>query len=320
MMSKVPGRFNPGASGSALWEAGPHTGMFSIGVNAAMAAVTFTPMSDANPMNRKALLISVAVTLCVLLVGGCTTRQPHPAPVMIRVMTYNIHHGEGLDGKVDLTRIADLIKAERADVVALQEVDRGVRRTAQRDMPAELAALTGMTCVFSNNFPYQGGEYGNAVLTRFLVKRWTNHHYRMLRPNEQRGILQLVLDVHGRELVVMNTHIDSRADDAERWLNVGEIEGLTKAQGATPVILCGDFNNVPTGRVYQRLSETFQDAWIKAGAGDGFSFPASGPNRRIDYLWFNHPEAVTPRQVWIPQSAASDHLPVVADFEIEWGD
>jgi len=232
------------------------------------------------------------------------------------VMTYNIHHGEGLDGKVDLARIVELIKKECADIVALQEVDKGVRRTAQRDMPAELAALTGMTCVFSNNFPYQGGEYGNAVLTRFPIKSWTNHHYRMLRPNEQRGILQLVLDVHGRELVVMNTHIDSRPDDAERWLNVGEIEMLTKAHGAPPVILCGDFNNLPTGRVYQRLRETFHDTWARMGQGDGFSFPASGPNRRIDYLWFNHAEALTPRKIWLPASEASDHLPLVAEFEL----
>ncbi len=267
-------------------------------------------------MSRKWLLLSVAVTLSALLFGGCATRPPHPAPVVIRVMTYNIHHGEGLDGKVDLTRIAALIKQERADIVALQEVDKGVRRTALQDMPAELAALTGMTCVFSNNFSYQGGEYGNAVLTRFPVKRWTNHHYQMIRPNEQRGILELVLDVRGRELVVMNTHIDSRPDDAERWLNVGEIEALTKAHAATPVILCGDFNNLPTGRVYERLHETFQDAWVKAGAGDGFSFPAGGPNRRIDYLWFNHPEAVMPRKAWLPASNASDHLPLVAEFEL----
>ena len=55
------------------------------------------------------------------------------APVTLRVMTYNIHHGEGLDGRVDTARIAELIKQERADIVALQEVDKGVRRTALRD-------------------------------------------------------------------------------------------------------------------------------------------------------------------------------------------
>src|SRR5439155_26275097 len=114
-----------------------------------------------------------------------------------------IHHGEGLDGKIDLMRISQLITSEGADVVALQEVDRGVARTARRDFPAELAALTGMKCVFNNNYDYQNGEYGNAVLSRFPVKSWTNTHYKMLREGEQRGILRLVLDVHGRDVVFM---------------------------------------------------------------------------------------------------------------------
>lgn len=263
----------------------------------------------------KTTLTWLAVALCAALCG-CAQFTKSDAPVTLRVMTYNIHHGEGLDGRVDTARIAALIQQERADIVALQEVDKGVRRTALRDLTAELASLTGLTGIFSNNFHYQGGEYGNAVLTRFPVKRWTNHHYKMLRPNEQRGILQLKLDVHGRDLVVMNTHIDSRPDDAERWLNVGEIEVLTKKHGDTPVILCGDFNNLPTGRVYERLNASFQDAWAKVGVGAGFSFPANSANRRIDYIWFTRPEALKPVKAWLPKSTASDHLPLVAEFEL----
>ena len=172
-----------------------------------------------------------------------------------RVMTYNIHHGAGLDRKVDLQRIADLIKQEQADIVALQEVDKGVERTARRDCPAELAALTGMTCVFSNNYHFQGGEYGNAVLTRFPVKRWTNRHYQMLRPGEQRGLLQIVLDVHGRELVFMDTHIDYRGDDTERLQNAAEILEAMKAYSGRPMILCGDFNDTPGSRTHQKLAQ-----------------------------------------------------------------
>lgn len=250
------------------------------------------------------------------LFSGCVANKIDPEPMKFRVMTYNIHHGEGLDGKVDLARIAELIKQERADIVALQEVDKGVARTARRDLTAELAALTGMTGVFSNNFHYQGGEYGNAVLTRFPVKRWSNCHYQMLRPNEQRGILQLTLDVHGRELVFMNTHIDSRADDAERWLNMGEIEALEKQYRSQPMIICGDFNDVPTSRVYRRMSETFHDTWAQAGQGDGFGFPADKPHKRIDYLWISKGPSLVPLKAWIPPSEASDHLPVVAEFEL----
>lgn len=247
--------------------------------------------------------------------SGCKSAAT-PQPQSFRVMTYNIHHGEGLDRKVDLLRIAELIKREKADIVALQEVDKGTQRTARRDFPEELAALTGMTAVFSNNFAFEGGEYGNAVLTRFSVKRWTNLHYHMLRVGEQRGILQLVLDVRGREIVFMNTHIDYRPDDSERWSNVGEIETLAQKYSNYPIIMCGDFNATPDSRVCQRIGKTFDDTWALIGAGDGFTIPAEKPRKRIDYLWISKGKSIKPLEIWVPQSEASDHLPVVAEFQM----
>jgi len=143
-------------------------------------------MNTSRIFRQRVRTFSILASLLAGCLSGCQSAREQEAPKTFRVMTYNIHHGEGLDGKVDLQRIADLIKREQADIVALQEVDKGVERTARRDCPGELAALTGMSCVFSNNYHYQGGEYGNAVLTRFPVKRWTNRHYEMLRPGEQR--------------------------------------------------------------------------------------------------------------------------------------
>src|SRR5262245_21095143 len=141
-----------------------------------------------------AVIACLALTLCaVCFLAGCRTHSQSIAPPTFRVMTYNIHHGEGLDGRVDLLRIAELIKREGAEMVALQEVDKGVERTARRDLPDELAALTGMTCTFSSNYHHQGGQYGNCVLTRFPIKRWTNTHYQKVNETEQRGILQLTL-------------------------------------------------------------------------------------------------------------------------------
>jgi len=266
-------------------------------------------------MHRAALAAPVFAALALL--GGCAAGQIQTnAPKTFRVMTYNIHHGEGLDGNVDLLRIAQLIKEQGADIVALQEVDKGTERTQRRDFPAELAELTGMTCVFSNNFHYQGGEYGNAVLSKFPVKRWTNLHYKMLREGEQRGILQLVLDVGGREVVFMNTHIDYRADDSERWSNVGEIETLAKQYRGQPIVMCGDFNDTPESRVYRRLDETFDDTWKLIGKGDGWSIPAEAPRKRIDYLWISKDKSLVPLRAWVPQSDASDHLPVVAEFKL----
>jgi endonuclease/exonuclease/phosphatase family metal-dependent hydrolase len=259
---------------------------------------------------------AVALSMLGLFNGGClaatsTTNQP----VRFRVMSYNIHHGEGLDGKVDLERIAALIKKEAADIVALQEVDKGVERTKRRDLPAELAALTGMTCVFSNNYSFQGGEYGNAVLTRFAVKSWTNTHYRMLRPGEQRGILQVRLEVSGRELVFMNTHIDHRPDDSERLLNTETIGQLVTNYAGTPIILCGDFNDVPESRTYAKLAALFVDSWKEAGSGPGFTIPVENPKKRIDYIWISKNGPIAPVKMWVPETQASDHLPIVAELE-----
>jgi endonuclease/exonuclease/phosphatase family metal-dependent hydrolase len=259
-----------------------------------------------------ALLLGVG-----LLAGGCRTSSVPPIHRTLRVMTYNIHHGEGLDGKVDLARIAELIKREQADIVALQEVDKGVARTARRDLSAELAVLTGMTAVFSNNFHFQGGEYGNAVLTKFPMTSATNRHYQMLRTGEQRGVLQLTLDVHGREVVFMNTHIDYRPDDAERWLNVGEIELLARQYEGKPIILCGDFNDTPGSRIHARLAKTFVDAWAEAGNGDGLTIPVLSPRKRIDYIWLSKDCGFRTVEIHVPNSEASDHLPVVAELELK---
>jgi endonuclease/exonuclease/phosphatase family metal-dependent hydrolase len=265
---------------------------------------------------QSAVLV-LALFLGASALSGCASAQKTNQPTTLRVMTYNIHHGAGLDGKVDLLRIAQLIKENGADIVALQEVDRNLPRTSRRDFPEELAALTGMTAVFSNNYAFDGGEYGNAVLTKFPVKRWTNLHFKMLRPAEQRGILQLVLDVGGREVVFMNTHIDYRPDDAERWENVGEIEELKKKYGNRPIIMCGDFNAMPDSRVCQRIAESFDDAWVHAGKGDGFTIPVENPQRRIDYIWISKGKALTPKKISVLQSDASDHLPVIAELELK---
>ena len=151
--------------------------------------------------------------------------------------------------------------SEKADIVALQEVDKGVERTARLDFPAELARLTGMKVYFDRNIFYQGGEYGNAVLTKFPIKKKKNTHYKMLRTNEQRGVIQLVLEVHGKELLFMNTHIDYRQDDAERLINIDELKQIVSAIGKTPVIFCGDFNDHPGSRTHTKMKTFLSDTW-----------------------------------------------------------
>jgi endonuclease/exonuclease/phosphatase family metal-dependent hydrolase len=264
-------------------------------------------------MVKRSVSLAVATAaLAAVCSGQQSTAQA--APATFRAMTYNIHHGEGADGRLDVERIAAVIRDERADLVALQEVDKGVERTNRRDLPAELAALTGMTCLFRSNYPFQGGEYGNAILTRFPVKRWTNTLLRMLRPGEQRGVLHAVVDAGGRDLLFLATHIDHRPDDAERLANVEQFREVLAEYGKMPALFGGDFNDTPLSRTHAAMAATFDDAWAKAGDGVGFTIPSREPNKRIDFLWLSHGAPLRVIRAWVPRSEASDHLPVVGEF------
>ena len=246
-------------------------------------------------------------------INGCASSQNQNTS--FRVLTYNIHHGEGIDGKIDLERIAALIKEKSADIVALQEVDRGVERTARRDFPKELAELTGMTVYFDRNIIYQGGDYGNAVLTKFPIKSEKNLHYKMLREGEQRGALQLVLDVHGKDLLFVDTHIDYRPEDEERLINADELKQIVKGAGEMPVILCGDFNDSPQSRTHKKIKKFISDTWELIGHGNGFTIPTEKPDNRIDYIWISK-ATVEPLKIEVLKSIASDHLPVLGEFRL----
>ena len=247
------------------------------------------------------------------LLGLASARAAEP--VTLRVMSYNIHHAEGIDGKLDVARIAKLIRDARADIVGLQEVDRGTERVQKRDLAAELAQLTGMTVRFDKNIPHQGGEYGNATLTKFPIKRAKNTHLKSFANGEQRGVQQLVLEVHGRELLFLNTHLDARREPAEREHSATELQAIVAQAGNLPVILVGDFNAPPDRPSIAKVRDFLTDAWPAVNQAPGFTIPVKQPARRIDYVWIT-PASVTPVKMAVLSSEASDHLPIVAELRL----
>jgi endonuclease/exonuclease/phosphatase family metal-dependent hydrolase len=270
-----------------------------------LAATTSLP--DTTLMPPRFFLIFACLAATVFAQSG---------PVTLRVMSYNIHHGEGLDGKLDLDRIAKIILDAKADIVGLQEVDRGCERTQKRDLPAELAKLTGMTVQFDKNIPNQGGEYGNAVLTSFPIKRAKNTHLKSFANGEQRGVQQLVLDVRGREVLFMNTHLDARREPVEREHSATELQAIVAAAGKMPVILVGDFNAVPTAPSIVKVREFLTDAWTVVSKEPGFTIPVKKPSRRIDYVWIT-PSSVEPVSMNVLHSEASDHLPIISELRLK---
>jgi endonuclease/exonuclease/phosphatase family metal-dependent hydrolase len=256
----------------------------------------------------------LALLAGLLVASGCASGPAPGTEAALTVMTYNIRHGRGMDDRVDLERIARLIHEHRPDLVALQEVDRGVARTQGRDLPAELSRLTGMAVVFGKNIDHQGGDYGNAVLSRHPVLASTNLHYRMLREGEQRGLLQTTIDLRGEQITFLSTHLDFRPDPAERLGNVTEIQAVTAARPGQLTIVAGDFNDHPGGAVHDALKATFVDAWEQAGRGPGFTHSSTQPRSRIDYVFVRPANGWKVTRAEVLPSLASDHLPFLVEL------
>jgi endonuclease/exonuclease/phosphatase family metal-dependent hydrolase len=226
-------------------------------------------------------------------------------------MTYNIHVGVGMDKKLDLVRIAGVINSEHPDLVGLQEVDRGVERTQRRDEIAELAKLTRMDYAFAFNLRYQGGQYGVAILSRWPIMATDHRLYQNTREAERRGFIRVEVKFHGQTINFMTTHLDYQYEDGRVFEATQLLAALKEVKG--PLILVGDFNDVPAGAAYQLVRKQFDDAWV---TDDGFTYPADKPTKRIDYILTRRDDRIRAKNVWVPGTLASDHVPVVADLEI----
>lgn len=273
---------------------------------------------------RGALLI-----LCATLAGCASarrdssapdTRQPTPG---VRVLVYNIHAGLDANGASNLDSVAALVRATGADLVLLQEVDSVVRRSGGVDQPTTLAEGTGMHVAFGSTMPYQGGQYGIAVLSRWPIVRRELVPLAVSPPQprvggayEPRGALHVVVDAPGGALHVVNTHLDASGDDRVRRQEADTVLALARRLGAggAPVLVGGDFNSTPESVVQQRIRDGgLRDLWASCGAGDGLTFPATGPVKRIDYLYGMGAAACGRAEVL--QSRASDHRAVL--FELD---
>jgi len=252
------------------------------------------------------------VLICAFLWSPLTAE----AKKTLRVMTYNIHVGVGMDKKLDLQRVADVINRERPDLVGLQEVDRGVRRTEGKDEIVELAKMTQMEFAFAPNLDYQGGKYGVAILSRWPIKNTVHRMFENKRESERRGMLHIEIEVDKKTVNFVTTHLDYQFEDGRLF----ETEQLMKFLNGTkgPLIVVADLNDVPEGSAYKLMRTKFDDAWTTSRAkGDGFSYPADKPLKRIDHIFYRTGDRISAKKAWVVSTLASDHVPVVAELEIK---
>jgi endonuclease/exonuclease/phosphatase family metal-dependent hydrolase len=260
-------------------------------------------------------ICALSIALLVLAFPDTLLPSSPPAHAKLRVMTYNIHVGVGMDKKLDLQRIADVINQEHPDLVGLQEVDRGVKRTEGLDEIAELARMTKMEYAFAHNLDYQGGQYGVAILSRFTILKVDHRKYENKREAERRGMIRIEVKVNNRTLSFATTHLDYQYEDGRVFETEQLLEFLKDQTG--PLIVVGDFNEEPKGDAYKLMMPKFADAWLRSHAeGDGLSYPADKPAKRIDYIFYRVNDDVRAKRAWVVSTRASDHIPVMAELEI----
>ncbi|HVF52895.1 MAG TPA: endonuclease/exonuclease/phosphatase family protein [Actinomycetota bacterium] len=229
----------------------------------------------------------------------------------VTVATFNIRHGEGRDGKVDLDRTAAAIKATGASFIALQEVDRGMKRTGGVDQPAELARLTGLHISFHPTLQRGDGRYGLAIASTIPVDSVFKPLPRASADEEPRGFVT----AQWKGFMILATHL-SRAR-AGRKLQTSAIElwasTLARARyrpgrrPIAPAVVLGDFNQGPrdlNGLLAAGFTRTERPpVTLKAGRGRAIDHVLAGPGSELG-------------QVWTIETDASDHLPLVAELRV----
>lgn len=244
----------------------------------------------------------------------------------VRILSYNIHRAIGVDRRFRLDRIAAVLEHHDADVVLLQEVDQGVPRSRKLDLGHELAAaLDYPYLAVGHNVQLRRGRYGNATLSRHPIRKHRNIDLTVGRLRS-RGCQHTRLVVTGprgarRRLDTFNLHLGlsalERRRQVDRLFRSRELTGLGRR---TPCIVAGDFNDWRS-----LLSPVFLDdhafrSATRSGRRDRpfATYPSFFPQGALDRIFFRGRMrlvgAFRSRHRFV--KVASDHLPIVADFEL----
>jgi endonuclease/exonuclease/phosphatase family metal-dependent hydrolase len=230
---------------------------------------------------------------------------------MVRVLTYNIHHGQGTDGVLDLTRIASIVMSADADLVALQEIDRHTERSGGVDELDELAHRTGMYAAFGKTMDYSGGEYGVGVLSRWPILSAHNGSLPSSPDREPRTELTITTKTGPRQhpLRFTCTHFDQGRDEHDRLMQAESVN-RREVRDRMPAILAGDMNAREDSDVIRTLERTWTDATSEAPLP---MLTAPRVRYRPDYVFFRPAGAwrVVQSEI-IDDRIASDHRPVLA--------
>ena len=226
--------------------------------------------------------------------------------MLLRVATYNVHGGVGLDRRYDLDRIARVIAELDADVIGLQEL----QSRGSDNMLEILQRATNMGAIAAPTFRSTFGDFGNGVLTRLPIVARDCIDLSFGR-REPRNAIDATLDCNGTPLRIICTHLGLRA--SERHEQLRRLIAAIGHHQKIPTVLLGDFNDwLPSQRVVRALDDHFGKPPTLG------TFPSLCPVFALDRVWASAQSTLVNVHVHRSRSArvASDHLPLIAQLEL----
>lgn len=240
----------------------------------------------------------------------------------MRIVTYNVRRCLGLDGVCSPERVAEVVASCGADVIALQELDVRRARSGHVDQAEAIARELGAGDLFFHPaLRVIEEEYGDAVITMGparLVKAAALPSRCVPFANEPRGALWVATQVGGIDVQVFNTHLGlSRRERRAQAAALLSPDWLGHPDCGGNVVLAGDLNSLPGGRVHRAFASRLRDAHATASRAPRATFPSRFPTLRIDHLFVGAGIEVLSAKVVRTELAriASDHLPLVADLK-----
>lgn len=234
---------------------------------------------------------------------------------LIRVLSYNILHGATTNRNNDLDIVAEAILIAEPDIAALQELDYRTNRANKLDVTAEIGKRTNMVSIFAKAVDWDGGEYGQALLSKYTFLKTGKVDLPTHKGNEPRiAIESLFILPAGDTIRLIGTHLDHQKDSTERIEQVEELNRVFSRDNI-PTVLAGDMNDIPGSESIRILESRWGSSYDPKDPKP--TFPSHAPERKIDYVMFYPKERwkVVERQV-LCDKVASDHCAVLVVLEL----
>jgi endonuclease/exonuclease/phosphatase family metal-dependent hydrolase len=261
---------------------------------------------------------AIAVLLPIAWITAHSSDEIPPAPGgdALRIVTYNIRAGLG-----GIKEISEDLRPLSADIIALQEVERGIYGSRKIDQASSLAEALGMKLAYARSFSLEGRDHGIAVLSRYPLSETETMPLPSASGRWPRVALKSRVDTPWGPVRFVCVHLTRPwrtpfSHTRERMAQLRTIFDSMKGD-SLPQIMAGDFNSTPFSPERWFISQHLQDSWKPWRDGWALTFPLSSigiPTGSVKIDAVYHQECWRSSGTWVPPQGASDHRPVVVDL------